>query len=253
MRAARSAIMKTREISWVDETFTVLQRSRVVALVKEACAEDDPDGRKLTVIDVGCYDGRLYWYLEQNHLFPQYVGLDIRIDYLEEARRKLPKGRASVTDYDLTLLTSAAMSLNEGDVVVCLEVLEHVNLPYTVLGNLFNLAKPGGLVVVGTPVNTRGRTFHHVDSETNLGHVGFLVHEDVMEVVASWGHELWEATPGWSLKSRYRIPLELDEPWASMRKRLGPAFRPIYLACMDEPNGGGFYVWRKKMIDQEAR
>lgn len=260
-RAAKNpARCQTREISWVDETFTVLQRSRAVAIVAERAHEmGTPDARDMTVVDAGCYDGRLYWYMEQNHLFPRYLGLDVREDYVSVAATKISSGRARFGIIDLereSVGTHYAWGgvpdeYAQGDVVVCLEVLEHTKLPYTALENLFQLAKPGGLVVVGMPVNTRARTFHKVDREQNLGHVGFLVHEDLLDVVNSWGHDLYEQSPGWSLKSSYRIPSDLDEPWATMRKRLGPAFRPIYLACMDEPNGGGFYVWRKKGTDEK--
>lgn len=253
----RAAKCQTREISWVDELFTAYQRSRVIKVVSDACERAGSlNAREMTVIDAGCFDGRLYWYMEQNHLYPRYVGLDVREDYLEEARRKVPPGRATFLPMDLSqepvgthwVFPGQPDDLLLGDVVVCLEVLEHLDGDAAVrtLENLFHLAKPDGLVVVGTPVNTRGATFHRLDAEQNLGHVNFLVHEDLLALVAAWGHDLVEASPGWSLKSTYRIPRDLPEPWVTMKRRLGNAFRAAYLSCMTEPNGGGFYVWRKR-------
>ena len=250
----RAAKCQTRAISWIDETFTMCQRGRAISIIRDVCDEkESSDGRGLTVVDAGCYDGRLYWYMEQNHLFPRYLGLDVRRDYLETAAAKIPSGRARFAEFNLEarvpgvrfIFPGVPDEYCEGDVVVCLEVLEHLTDPYAALRNLFRLARPGGLVVVGTPVNIRERTFHDVEKEQNLGHVNFLVLEDLLKWVEVRGHSVYEVTPGWSLKSSYRIPLRLEEPWDTMRKRLGPAFRPIYLACMDEPNGGGWYVWRR--------
>lgn len=254
MRAARC---QTREISWIDETFTIFQRGRVVQVVRKlAGSRGSSDARELVVLDAGCYDGRLYWYMEQNHLFPKYVGYDVRADYIDEAERKVPPGRATFSVVDLAAagLSRVAGRSEMADVTACLEVLEHLDddAQVAALRNLFALTKVGGLVVVGTPVNTRDRMFHDPEEERNLGHVSFMVHEDLLALVSAWGHVLVEATPGWSLKSRFRIPRVLPEPWGTVRDRLGPAFRPLYLACMDEPNGGGFYVWRKRTQGEEA-
>lgn len=242
----RSDKCQTREISWIDETFTIAQRGRAVKVVADVASQrGDPQARDMTVVDAGCYDGRFYWYMEQLHLYPRYVGLDVRVDYLEVARAKVPGGRASFHAIDLGSTRGAAELDPQADVVVCLEVLEHIAKPYVALMSLFMLARVGGLVVVGTPVNTRDHVFHRLDREQNLGHAQFFVHEDLLEQVREMGHELVEASPAYSLKSGYVINRDLPEPWRTMKARFGPAFRPIYLACMSEPNGGGWYIWRK--------
>jgi len=205
------------------------------------------------VIDAGCYDGRLYHYLEQLRLFPRYVGIDARQDYLETAARKIGSGRARFVARDLSADYGGARDdWMCGDVVICLEVLEHMDRDraYVALMNLFRLARPEGLVVVGTPVNYADRAFHNVEREGSLGHHNFLVHEEVVEFTTPLGDLVAESSgPGYSLKSSYRIPSDLPEPWRTMRVRLGPAFRPIYLSCMSEPNGGYFYVWRRREYD----
>lgn len=50
--------------------------------------------RPIRIVDLGCGDGRLYWYLEENIDYEiEYVGVDISLELLKLANKKHPHAR----------------------------------------------------------------------------------------------------------------------------------------------------------------
>jgi 2-polyprenyl-3-methyl-5-hydroxy-6-metoxy-1,4-benzoquinol methylase len=93
------------------------------------------------VVDVGCGAGDLYSVVRGR--FSQYIGVDVvRYDaFPEEAR---------FCQFDLD---SGRIPLAEGcaDVVVAVEVIEHLENPRDFARQLVRLVKPGGSVIITTP------------------------------------------------------------------------------------------------------
>jgi len=101
-----------------------------------------------SVVDVGCGGGLLSEAMARRGA--RVVGLDLAEDLLEVARlHALESGLA--VDYRLESAEQHAES-NEGgyDVVTCMEMLEHVPDPESVVRALARLARPGGHVFVST-------------------------------------------------------------------------------------------------------
>ena len=94
-----------------------------------------------TVLDVGCGQGGLRERL--GALCDDYVGADaIRHDGFPPEARFVPAN-----------LDAGSVSLPDGscDVVACVETIEHVENPRSLLRELTRLTRPGGLLVVTTP------------------------------------------------------------------------------------------------------
>ena len=111
------------------------------ALVKRFALEHHPGGG--TLVDVGCGRGTLHGCLAGH--FDRYVGIElVRYDGYPEGpdveffRADLDTGRSDVPD-------------EVGDVVCCLETIEHVENPRALVRELVRLAKPGGALLVTTP------------------------------------------------------------------------------------------------------
>jgi SAM-dependent methyltransferase len=96
--------------------------------------------RGKTVIDFGCGYGRQS--VEIAATAGRVIGLDIRESVLEQAR--VTASRASVSHK----CTFAKQTDERADIVVSLDAFEHFGDPARVLQQMFDLLKPGGMLIV---------------------------------------------------------------------------------------------------------
>jgi 2-polyprenyl-3-methyl-5-hydroxy-6-metoxy-1,4-benzoquinol methylase len=107
----------------------------VASVIRERC----PPGE--TLLDIGCGTGAL-WDFVRDHV-ENYLGVDaVRYDGFPDACAFYPAD-----------LDTASVPLPDGsaEVVVAVEVIEHLENPRAFFRELTRLAKPGGLVVLTTP------------------------------------------------------------------------------------------------------
>jgi methionine biosynthesis protein MetW len=97
-----------------------------------------------TVLDVGCGDGRTcgLWLKDRA---AEYVGVDISELAISEARA------AGLDARRIDDATALPFADGQFDVVVCVEVLEHVFLPHRVAGEIQRVLRPGGVLLVTVP------------------------------------------------------------------------------------------------------
>ncbi len=101
-----------------------------------------------TVLDVGCGGGILSEALAQRGA--QVTGIDMGKDPLDVAKLHAQESNLSIQYYLSTAEQYAQTHPNEFDIVTCLEMLEHVPDPFSVIQSLYALAKPGGSVFLST-------------------------------------------------------------------------------------------------------
>ena len=104
--------------------------------------------RGARVLDVGCGAGLLSEAMAREGA--QVTALDLAPELVEIARLHLLESRLQV-DYRLQSVEEIAVEMPEGfDVVACMEMLEHVPDPGSVLRACAALLRPGGTLVVST-------------------------------------------------------------------------------------------------------
>lgn len=103
-------------------------------------------GRK--ILDVGCGGGLLSEAMAKAGA--QVTGIDMSPDALSVARLHALDSGVDVDYQQITAEEFAAEHAGQFDIVTCLEMLEHVPNPSTVIAACASLVKPGGRVVFST-------------------------------------------------------------------------------------------------------
>ncbi|MBF0399301.1 MAG: class I SAM-dependent methyltransferase [Magnetococcales bacterium] len=124
----------------------------------QAVLKANPNWSGATVVDVGCGDGALAGCLVKagavvTGVEPEAAGRQLAQQ--EFARRGLP-GRF--------VAQLAELADDSFDVAVCSDVIEHVEQPEQLLQEIRRVVKPGGMVVVTTPIRLTETPLdpHHV-------------------------------------------------------------------------------------------
>ncbi len=102
------------------------------------------------LLDAGCGTGYGAQLLCQNPLVTEIVGLDRDERCLKHARRYFQA--PSISFHQRDLLCDPLQALGLFDSITALEILEHVAEPEELLRRLNRLLKPGGKLLVSTPL-----------------------------------------------------------------------------------------------------
>lgn len=105
--------------------------------------------RTQTILDIGCGTGSVDFYLASNH--HQVTGIDISkraIDACKQNAKKL--GLVKETTFVQTTVENFR-TRKKFDIVICLEVIEHLSNDKKALKKIHALLKKGGLLIMSTP------------------------------------------------------------------------------------------------------
>ena len=120
-----------------------IEWSRVRAVLKFAGVKPDD-----TVLEIGCEAGHLLIHCPPAK---RIVGGDISSTALRCACRQFEAEARSAEFFHLDAQEALPFSPGEFSVIICSEVLEHVNRPGDVLGNIHRLAGPDTRIIISIP------------------------------------------------------------------------------------------------------
>jgi len=100
------------------------------------------------ILDFGCGSGVMLPYLAQ--VCKRVSAMDVDLLPLESAQKYIPLA-PNVKVYDATKTTLADLPANSFDLVIALDVLEHVEDLSRALNEIFALLKPNGRLIVSGP------------------------------------------------------------------------------------------------------
>lgn len=130
-----------------DGPFAILHRlnpMRMEYILDQIKGRFDQDLKKLTILDVGCGGGIVCEPLAR--LGAQVTGIDADANAINVA-----KGHAKESGLKITYLNKPVEDITEKfDVVLALEILEHVNDPQSFIADCKKALRPGGLLITST-------------------------------------------------------------------------------------------------------
>jgi len=131
-----------------------------------------------TVVDAGCGNGA-FLSLFQDRGWKLY-GVDISRSGIEAATAAFPF--ADFRCMDIATQAASHPAAGQADVVLAIEVIEHVFLPRTFIQGCFELLRPGGVLIISTPyhgylkylaISLFGGMDRHVNPLWDFGHIKF--------------------------------------------------------------------------------
>ena len=129
---------------------SLVHQARLRRVRRQLRSLDLPDRGLL--VDLGCSDGFVLSELRAAADVPpgwRMHGYDRRVRWVKAARRRrLPKSRFRLLD----LNDESARTREQGDVVTCLETLEHVGDYRSALQVIHQAVRPGGRLILSMPV-----------------------------------------------------------------------------------------------------
>ena len=112
-----------------------------------------------SILDIGGGEGSLLQTLGAAHPNAKMTGTDLAATAVELARKQMPQAEFAVLDVTKARLPGTF------DLIVCADVVEHIDDDQAALNNMAAMTSPGGHVVVAT---LQGRMRHF---EKDVGHV----------------------------------------------------------------------------------
>jgi 2-polyprenyl-3-methyl-5-hydroxy-6-metoxy-1,4-benzoquinol methylase len=98
-------------------------------------------------LDIGCGSGITLQWLKSQKICSWTSGIEVHNAAAEEAAKNLDE----FFNLDVEMDSSPAFELSSFDVILCLDVLEHLKDPWTIIKKLHNLLTPQGMLIASIP------------------------------------------------------------------------------------------------------
>jgi 2-polyprenyl-3-methyl-5-hydroxy-6-metoxy-1,4-benzoquinol methylase len=170
----------------------------------------------IEILDAGSGFGQYSYYLTTKNKSWKITGVDVKEEQVEDCNvffKKIKKSKVTFSIEDLTKYRKNAVY----DLILSVDVMEHIRDDVEVFKNFHASLKPGGMVLISTPSDQGGSDVHDHDHESFIDeHVrdGYNMNE-IQEKLKIAGFSKTEAkynygVPGkisWKLSMKYPITL----------------------------------------------
>ena len=119
-----------------------------------------------SVADAGSGFGQYVYYLTKKYPAATITGLDIKQEQVDDCNGFFSSiGRSDRVQFAYADLTQLEAD-NQYDLILCVDVMEHIEEDRKVLRNFHQALKPGGVLLISTPSDQGGSDVHHEHEES---------------------------------------------------------------------------------------
>jgi SAM-dependent methyltransferase len=124
------------------------------------------------ILDAGSGFGQYVYRMARKNPMWNIKGLDVKEEQIADCNQFFDRIGYKHVHFEVADLTKLSFS-NAFDLVLCVDVMEHIEEDVLVLTNYNKALKPGGMLLISTPSDQGGSDVHHHD-EKPAGAVGFI-------------------------------------------------------------------------------
>ncbi len=124
------------------------------------------------ILDAGSGFGQYDYYLASKNKNWKIQGVDVKTEQIADCNSFFSSAgltNASFAEADLTKISD----VEQYNLVLCVDVMEHIEEDELVFSNFYRALKPGGMLLVSTPSDQGGSDVHH-DHDHEEGAHGFI-------------------------------------------------------------------------------
>ncbi len=150
--------------------------------------------KHIDILDAGTgyaqYSYFMYKYLQPANI----LAVDVKEDWIEDCKAFFEKEKIKSVKFQVADLTEITFE-NQFDLIVCVDVMEHIVDDVIVFNNYYRALKPGGFLLINTPSVFGGSDVHDDEDESFIGeHArdGYSK-EDLMNKLSPLGFQLYKA------------------------------------------------------------
>jgi SAM-dependent methyltransferase len=162
--------------------------------------------KEISIYDAGSGYGQ-YTFFMTKHLLPCTVySVDIKEKWINDSRKFFKQQKLSDVDFAVEDLTKIEHQ-NRFDLIVCVDVMEHIEEDKKVFSNFYNALKKGGYLLINSPSIYGGSDVHdekeksfisehardgysNEDLESKLNPLGFYTYRS-RYTYGFWGDKAW--------------------------------------------------------------
>ena len=122
--------------------------------------------KEISIYDAGTGYGQYSYFISKKLLPNKILAIDVKEDWIKECRGFFNQRNLSNVQFAVEDLTQISHE-NKFDLIVSVDVMEHIEDNVTVFKNFYKALKPGGYLLINTP-SIYGGSDVHEDSEESF-------------------------------------------------------------------------------------
>ncbi len=124
--------------------------------------------QNIRLLDAGSGFGQYSYYLARKHPGWQITAIDIKEEEVEACREFFARRGKTNVEFRTEDLTAFEQPQTY-DLILSVDVMEHIEDDESVLSGFYRSLKPGGMLLVSTPSDKGGSGIEHQDQESFIG------------------------------------------------------------------------------------
>jgi len=120
------------------------------------------------ILDAGCGFGQYTYFMARSFPSASILAVDVKQDYLDDCRYFFNKVGINNCKFEFADLTKIDFN-EEFDLILSVDVMEHIEDDIGVFRRFYNSLRPGGRVMINTPSNLGGSDAHSHEDESFIG------------------------------------------------------------------------------------